>query len=476
MLYLAMTRSHFYTGLFFLLPLFYYLSLPIAVGDLAVWVAHGRYILENGAILYRDIHSVLNTEPLIYPVLVSFIYGVIDSVGGLELVSVFHKLVLMAILYIIYKNSLRHLKNPFSGINIIYILLSFAGFALYFTDRPALIALLPLIISYIIIEKLELVDLKTLLKLGLILVFWVNIHGSWIILIAMLGWKIQFITNKNNILKNAAISLALCLLTLINPFGYKVWPYLFQTAIISRLRNIDEWNVTNLHDYFPHAIFFYVTAVLVIFLVIHKIRRENNFTILRSPAFLLLIMGFIAMRNVGLLSLILLPFLYKYNFLKEGKVGHEQKKIINFIFVVFIGALCVIATPYFRRQFSGFLPSKKAAVYDSSAPIIFVDYIKNLNNTGPILNDWEYGSYLLYSLKNPILVDARNIIYSQEDYIEFAKVLEGEDSWVAGTNKYKFEFILLDKKIRQNLIEKINFSGDWKLALENEDTILFQRK
>ena len=80
MIYSVVTRSHFYTSLYFLLPLFYYLSLPIAVGDLAVWVAHGRYILEHGTILYRDVYSVLNTEPLVYPVLVSYVYGLIDLI------------------------------------------------------------------------------------------------------------------------------------------------------------------------------------------------------------------------------------------------------------------------------------------------------------------------------------------------------------------------------------------------------------
>lgn len=475
MVYSVVTRSHFYTSLYFLLPLFYYLSLPIAVGDLAVWVAHGRHILEHGTVLYKDIYSVLNTKPLIYPVLVSYVYGLIDLIGGLELVSLFHKLILLIILYVIYLNSIKRLSSPYTKMNMLYILLSLVGFSIYFTDRPALVALLPLVISYVVIEENEKFDLKVLLKLAVILVVWVNVHGSWIILPAMLGWKFLFTTDKNNILKNCGVLLIFCLLTLLNPFGYKVWPYLVETATISKLRHIDEWNVTNLFDYFPYAIVFYLTAATFLFLIVNKIKKEKLSAIIGSPVFLLLIMGFTAMRNVGLLSLVFLPFLYKYNFLKDGKLGNQDKKILNLILVLIIGGLCVIQVPYFKKN-AKYLPEKKTSLYDMSAPVEFVDYIRNTKKTGPIMNDWEYGSYLLYSLKNPILVDARNIIYHQQDYIEYAKVLEGEDSWIDGVNKYRFEFILLDKKIRQNLIKKIKASDEWELALENANTILFQRK
>lgn len=476
MIYLAMTRSHFYTWLFFLLPLFYYLSLPIAVGDLAVWVAHGRYIIQNGAILYSDIFSVLPTEPLIYPVLVSYIYGLIDQVGGLQLVSLFHKLVFILILHIVFQHSLKELRNPFTIKNIFYILLTFAGLAIYFTDRPAFIALLPLILSYIVIEKNDKFDLRVTALLISILVIWGNLHGSWILLIAMLGWKFLFITDRNNFFRHASILSSLCLATLINPFGYKVWPYLLETASISKLRRIDEWNVTNLYDYFPYAIIFYFTAAVFVYLVVQKIRNEKSLTILRSPAFLLLIMGFVAMRNVGLLSLILLPFLYTFNFLEDSKGVVEKKKHSNLILIIAIGGLCVTQLPYFKTKFTDFFPLKKGSVYDTSAPVKFAEYIKSSTKTGPILNDWEYGSYLLYSLQNRILVDARNIIYRQADYIEFARVLEGENSWVAGAAKYNFQFILLDKLLRQNLIEKIKSSDQWKLALENEDTVLFEKK
>lgn len=294
----SMSRSQFYTVLFFLLPLFYYLSLPIATGDLSVWVAHGRYMTENSKILYHDIFSVLKTTELVYPVLICYIYGLIDAVGGLELVSLFHKIVLIVMLYLIYNNSMK--QHSYGWKNCLFILLSFAGFALYFTDRPAMVALLPVIIAYLIIEKAEDFKTKQILQLSLLLLIWVNIHGSWPILLVLFGWKALFLLRSHNILKYTGIGLLLSAVTLLNPFGYKVWPYLLETARISKQRSIDEWHVTNLYDYFPHAIIFYITCAILIFLVYKKVKYEKKLENILFSCIYTHVNGFCSYEECGL--------------------------------------------------------------------------------------------------------------------------------------------------------------------------------
>ena len=484
MVYLVMTRSHFYTCLFFLLPIFYYLSLPITVGDMAGWTAHGRYALSEMSLLTTDIYSVLPTKPMVYPVLLPLIYGVIDFLGGLELVSLFHKLVLFFILLAIYKNSLGKMKNVVSVKNILYILFFFSGIAFYFIDRPALVVFLYLVLSYVLIENEENYDFVFFLKLALLLVLWVNMHGSWPLLVIMLGWKFLFITRRNNYIKNIGILMSLCLLSFLNPFGYVVWPYIFETATISKLRKLDEWNITNLQDFYPQGYIFYITVLIFIFVVLRKLFKEKNTKILSSPIFILMIMGFVTIRNVGLYNFVLLPFLYKYSFLSDAlpelPVTTFLKKKLNLLIVLVLGLLCLSQTPYFKAQsipyFMNLVSAKKAEVFDNAAPLIFVKYIENTKNNAAILNDWEYGSYLLYRLPNKILIDTRNIIYYQSDFDEYLKIMSGVDYWPDYADKYKFGFIMLNKKIRENLINKIKASANWKLALENRDTILFERK
>ncbi|MBY0553024.1 hypothetical protein K2P97_00750 [bacterium] len=478
-----MTRSHFYTFLFILLPTFYYISLPITVGDLAGWTAYGQYALREFSILREDIYSVLSARPLVYPVLMPLVYGVIDLIGGLSLISLFHKLILALVLWIIYSNSLGKLRNPFNLKNLFFVLVFFSGITIYFIDRPALAVFINLVLSYLIIEQDEVVDWKDFAKLWLILVFWVNMHGSWPVMIVMLGWKFLFITNKSNLLKHTSQLAILCASSVLNPFGYLVWPYMFETAAISKERHIDEWNVTNFTDFYPQGYIFCISVCIVMFFVFRKIKTTKNYKMFSSPIFILILMGFAAIRNVGLFNFVLLPFLFKYGFLKDSEVTQKNSgfsNAINAVLAVLLILLCVSQTPYFKanfeKQYSHLMPAGKLEVFDDAAPVEFADYIQATNSTAPILNDWEYGSYLMYRLKNKILMDARNIIYYENDFNEYLKIMDADPLWPTYADKYKFDFILLNKHIRQALIAQIETNSLWKKVVENQHTVLFQRK
>lgn len=439
-----------------------------------MWVAHGRYIIENSTILRHDIFSVLKTSELVYPVLTCYLYALLDLVGGIGLVSLFHKFVLVVILYFIYQNSLKNVA--YNRLNIFLALISLVGLSLYFIDRPANIALLLLLLAYITIENAQDFTNKDIAKLVILLCMWVNIHGSWPLLLAMLGWKFLFTVSTKNFLRYTLIYAALMLATLINPFGYKVWPYLVETARVSKMRGIDEWNVTSINDYFPHALIFYFICILIMYFIFRKKQLKES-KIWTSPVWILIIMGFVAIRNVGFISLVLLPFLYRYGFLTSSNLAQPKKTHLNSAVVVLLIFMCISQLPNIKEAIPDYLLGNKASVYDSSAAQKFVEYIKNTEQTGAILNDWDYGSHLTYSLKNRILWDTRNIIYSQDDFDKFMNIFKGKNpNWQIEVDSYNFQFILVDRKLRQEFIHQISASAQWQNVLESQDTVLFQRK
>lgn len=465
-----MQKSHFYTALFLLLPLLYYLSLPVTVGDLAGWTAYGNHFFKTGTLMTHDVYSVLATRPLIYPVFLPVLYGFFDQMGGLALVTLLHKATLLLLLLVILKNSLLKQSAPWTRINLFWIMVSLNGISIYFIDRPALIALLPLLAAFLCIEN-ERFDLRFTGKMAFILFMWVNIHGSWPLLFIMLCWKFLFFTRRTNILKHILISVLLGAVTLINPFGTKIWSYIFETGTISKMRHIDEWNITNFHDFAPQGVLFYLSAAAVLLAVV----KRKDFRSLSSPIFPLLVLGALAFRNVGLYAVVLLPFLFKYGYLREGSPRQNPVRLFNLLIIFLVALLCGLLTPYFKPKIAKFLPERKSAVFDEFYQAEFADYIRSTGVKGPILNDWDYGSYLLYSLPNKILIDARNVIYYQNDFERYLDVMSGSDSWDDLAKQYNFSFIMVPTRRRALLIEKVSQSKEWKIVRQNPETTLFQK-
>ena len=93
-----------------------------------------------------------------------------------------------------------------------------------------------------------------------------------------------------------------------------------------------------------------------------------------------------------------------------------------------------------------------------------------------LFNNWDYGSFLILSQKHPIFIDMRNIIYSDENFIEYQKISEGRDDWKQIIEKYKIKYILLNQKANNRLIAKLNTESQWVNVLKDENAILFKKK
>ena len=104
---------------------------------------------------------------------------------------------------------------------------------------------------------------------------WANLHGAWILGMAVAGlWLVGRVIDtrslKEIVRPAAAIALAF-LATAINPHGWRVWLFFLSTA--SSARNIQEWRpVWEQHDP-SFAVLWGITAVVVVATAIRRWRR-----------------------------------------------------------------------------------------------------------------------------------------------------------------------------------------------------------
>ncbi len=455
----------------------YFLSLPITTGDLSVWIAQGKYILLHGEILRHDIYSVLPTKPLIYPVGTCVLYALIYSFSGLIGVSLFHKLIIL-ILSHLWLGSLKKLQNPWAKPTLLVIFIAWFGSSMFWIERPALLGMVPLVLSFLILQKNEDLSWKEIIHLNLINIAWVNIHGTWPLLMVMYGWR-GF--SKKIKWQHAVAILSLLLTSLINPFGYKIYQYVFETAAVSQFRHIDEWAKPNFFGpYASQSLIYFILVFLFFGLVLFLIKQKKIATFkstITSPFLILLVLGFLNVRNTALAFYVLIPFATNFIWVNEKQVEVKEKKsTVNIVIVGFLLFCTFLFLPMIKPYSQDLLPENKRAVFDSSAPLLARDYLNQTKDSEPLFNDWEYGSFLILEQKHKIFIDTRNIIYGQNEFSEYLTVVEAKNGWENILVKYKIKYVLLNRKLRSKLIENLNATSIWKSVVVDNEIILFKKK
>ncbi len=258
---------------------------------------------------------------------------------------------------------------------------------------------------------------RLLFFLPLLSLLWVNMHiyffvGILLVAVFLLDAiirKKQLVTNET---KGLLFVLLLCLLTtLINPHGLNgaIYPLqTFQNYGYTIEENQTFFLLESLGFQKPSVLPFKIAAVGIFLLLIICRKRTRVIDVLLS--FLMLIAAGAAVRNFPLFAIVLFyPLTYllesfsqilykKYSLLRDSRVQ------LCLLFLLCVGLLWQFSTTLSLRQV-GFSVSEKMA------PAI--DFFEKNSLRGPIFNNFDIGSYLLYRLypKERVFVDGRPEAY-----------------------------------------------------------------
>jgi hypothetical protein len=148
---------------------------------------------------------------------------------------------------------------------------------------------------------------------------------------------------------------------------------------------------------------------------------------LTSPFMIILLLGFQSIRNTLWAFFVLIPFAYNMGLMSEEKripkSSNGAKRAVNLMVVATLCCFTISLTPYFKSKVSFLLPPRKRPVFDNSAPIDFAKYLSRTPDKDPVLNDWEYGSFLALTQPHPYFIDTRNIVFSSSDFETYINVM-----------------------------------------------------
>lgn len=485
-----MSKLKIYYFFYAFLFLFYAINLAkpidLTTQDLGRHIANGREIVSgNLAVLSQNFYSYTLPENKfinhhwLFGLITFFLEHAVGFIG----IHVFNILVLITAFWFFLKITVKetsHFYGLLIGLPAVLFL------SLRAEVRPESIGLLfmahTLYQLQTVIQKKQ-VTTKQLILLTIQQLFWVNIHISFIFGIFIIGllWISSFILHSpdldNTINKKLSILfVSVMVASIANPnfLMGALQPLLIFTdygyAIVENQTLYSLWRILNLTTVFP---FLLVVAIGLALLVFEKKVLSWFEILLYLTGFFL---GFYALRNIPIFVVFSLPILTKLawscvqksQYLSKIKLSTTQKTVLLaqlylFVIAVSLSGKIMPRTALANRKL-GLLPNQNQAT----------EFIKANNLHGPIFNNYDLGSYLIYHHPDiKVFTDNRPEAYNKKFFQKIYIPMQTDpEVWLEQLQKYRFQTIIFGVRdltpAAHKFLQFISDHPDWQLSFQDE--------
>jgi hypothetical protein len=441
--------------------------------DTGYHIRAGEYILTYFTIPTHDIFSYI-TPSLPWTAhewLSEVIMALIHRFSGLTGVVIFFSVWIGAAYYVLFKFSQALKCNLI--VTALLVLLATISSSLHWLARPHIFSLLLTVLWYAILANYQYLEKKHLFWLPFLMLFWVNLHGGFIIGFVLLGVFLigNLITSlsragfdrgpaKNKLTELALITVLCLLASLLNPRGYTI--LLFPFSMVSNpfiLQNVVEFLSPNFHEPLPYK-------YLLLFSVgVLAVSRTGLTAIDLILMLLFTYMSLYSSRYIPLFAIIVTPILLRHlqrmlQQLDTAPARFLQRRSDNLRIMdastrayiwpdVFVLGACVLAL-------SGAIKFK---FDERRLPVAAVDFLKKEPVKGNMFNNEEFGDYIIYAAwpDYKVFFDGRSDMYGESwgrQYLNVAniqpgweKVIDDNDiSWVIYNSGAPLSTLLLENK------------------------------
>lgn len=327
---------------------------------------------------------------------------------------------------------------------------------------------------------------RALLALPLLLVFWLNVHGSWIlgpVLLALtaFGEMVRFMARRGEALSwsrlRALLAIgALCAAVLvINPQGLGIVSYVQKMMTDAPSQTlIVEWQSPTPTGVANSA--FYATLLLGFGALLYSRYRPPLTEALILAAFLWL--AWSGQRYVIWFGMLFTPVLAQA--LAEGwprlRRGEGTRPLwVNTALALALLAPVLAVQPWWVERMP--LPESYWALVwrgveagpliGRETPVRAADYLR-AHPGGKLFNEMGYGSYLIWAVpEQGVFIDPRVELYPLAQWEDYIRITQGRN--VTGLlARYGADRVLLDRELQPGLAEALRADGGWMLEYADE--------
>ena len=327
-------------------------------------------------------------------------------------------------------------------------------------------------------------DSKLLWTLPAVQLVWVNTHiyfflGPAVYLFFLIGRNVNNLVSKTPLLpivsRLTVAGILVALINFINPFGWNgaLYPlFILKNYGVPILENLSPFNALSFN--YPslsiYTLFLAIPIVVLGFVLNYKNLKNNVFEILLT--IMSVALALTMLRNMPIFALIMLPVTVK-NFYESRKLISAKELQAVFGILTLILIFCVMNNKIqggLNRQFGLIVPEwgQKA-----------VDFIKTNNISGPVFNNINTGSFLLWKMpEQKVFIDTRPEAYPADFIREVFIPMQSEpEKWQLYSEKYKINYIFFAHKEvtpwAKKFLWDITRNSNWAIVYYDEDIVIF---
>lgn len=462
------------------------MALRVSVTSDTWWhLRAGAWMLEHGEILRADPFSLTRLgEPWIYPgwlaeILMTLVFRGLGY-AGLNLMTAIS--VLIAFVFVWHVAEGQPLVKAFA------VVLAAAVAGVYWSARPQILSFAMAGAFLWALHRVRRGGGRAIWLLPALMALWTNLHGGFFIGAILLGvelggavldrfgpFGLQIPAEEPPVWtgRTLAAATALTLLAIsLNPQGPAMLLYPWKTVSIGVLRDyIQEWQSPNFHSLEVQP-FLWMLFLTLVFMAVSPQRprwREILTVVLFGY------MGFLAARNVALFGLLALPVLTRHasatlqpwlpHAYPGGQLSGRTVRGLN-LALLSLAALAVIL--------KGALPMALApneAAVRSQAPVGAVDFLEAQQPPGPLLNSYNWGSYLIWRLYPEYLsfVDGRTDLFDDEILQQYLSLWRADADWERLIQHWDLHLALLEPEAP--LTAALQRAG-WETLYQDEQAVV----
>lgn len=375
-----------------------------------------------------------------------------------------------------------------------FSIMAFLGIALgwvfFTTIRAQVFSLMFLVILLLLIEE-DRRGKKWPLWVWLPMhVIWVNMHGGFLMGLGLLsiyimelflfslGQEKKLFESLKKVKFHLTIFVALCFLTLLNPYGMAYIPYIWHAVSLDRTQFIEEWRPIWQVDFYT-----LINFLLSLIVLLYIMSRQKD--ILRVPGVLILgVTALLAARHFRHVSIYAVAFLcYVPVYLEKSYLSNPIKRTWNsfhkilcalFIVIGVLGLAFAVWNKFWETRVPSVKSSRDRLVY----PVGAVNYLRDLKFAGNMMVPYNEGSYVSWNLYPNVKVsmDSRfEVAYSVDQVAENMNFYAAREGWQDTLAKYRTDAVLVPrwKEIDKHLSQ----SGltDWTRVYIDDGYAIYMR-
>ncbi len=443
----------------------------------------GRWILAEGRLPEGDIFSFsFQGEPWVLhewlaQCLIFLVYDYLGQAGLLLFAALFSG----SALFLVYRLAERSLKRPL--VSLALTLLLSAGLLNFVSPRPQVISylLFALWLSIIWRARYEGRE-KSLLFTPVIMAFWVNLHGGYLIGVAFLlafalldGASYLLAADRGGVTRRylrylwAALALSLAAL-LLNPDGPERLTFPFHVMTMAANGSIPEWNSFDFHGLDGKLLL----AGILLYVCLAALRaRRGSLSEIVVPL-TTIAAACMASRHAPFASLVLVPYAAqaladnKHYAAMASAEAEETAPLLKKLLPLgaLLSLLLLFASPLNPRFWERM---------ESVTPNALLDFMRAAELQGRMFNPYPIGGLLIHALPDyPVLIDSRADLYGDAFIEKVRGAAEGRDGWREALDEWDIQYLFLYRD--ETLAVLLSGESDFARVKEDKGFVLFVRR